>query len=183
MKTAYIVVDMQNDFLTMALGSPECNKALKPVLDILRNKVAPDDLVLVTKDTHEEISYSTTKEGKSIPAHCIKGTIGWDYPLELKEQLDKLRMDHEVVEFEKPTFGSADLFAYLLDHKEEIDRVYILGVCSSICVHAQAVLARTALKDADIYLVRNAIGDFSKEAEETTILALKAMQVDTIEKL
>ena len=183
MKKAFIVVDMQNDFLTMALGSEGCNKALKGVIDILKNKVGNDDIILVTKDTHDKENYPETKEGRSIAPHCIRGTIGWEYPIELKDALDDLSKNHTVIEFEKPTFGSSELFAYLLDHKEEIEKVYIMGVCSSICVHAQAVLARTALKDSDIYLVRNAIGDFSKEAEEATILSLKAMQIDTIEKL
>lgn len=181
MKNAYIVVDMQNDFLTMALGDEKCHKALKGVLDILKNKVTKDDIVLVTKDTHDINTYPSTKEGKSIPPHCIKGTLGYEYPIELKEELDKLK--DQVIEFEKPTFGSSDLFCYLLDNKEEIQTVYIMGVCSSICVHAQAVLARTALKDSDIFLIKNAIGDFSNEAEQATITSLKAMQIDTIEKL
>lgn len=183
MKTAYIVVDMQNDFLTMSLGNEGCNKALKGVLDILKNKVEADDIILVTKDTHEKDTYPETKEGKSIAEHCIRNTLGWEYPTELKDVLDGLAKNHTIIEFEKPTFGSSELFCYLFDHKDEIDKVYIMGVCTSICVHAQAVLARTALKDADVILVKNAIGDFSIEAEKATILALKAMQIDTIEKL
>ncbi len=181
MKNVFIVVDMQNDFLSMGLGFKGYEKTVQNVLSILKNKVMEEDVVLVTKDTHDKEDYSSTLEGKNIPLHCVKETPGWETETSIQKELDALSSHHEVIEFEKPTFGSSELFSYLLDHQKDFDNVYIMGVCTSICVHAQAVLARTALKDTPVFVIKNAVGDGNEKKAEATLSSLEALEISVLE--
>ena len=70
--TLLIVVDMQNDFVTGALGTAEA-QAIVPHVNA---KIAAADAVVYTLDTHGE-DYLATQEGKRLPVpHCIRGTWG-----------------------------------------------------------------------------------------------------------
>ena len=65
--TLLIVVDMQNDFVTGALGTAEA-QAIVPRVNA---KIAAADAVVYTLDTHGE-DYLATQEGKRLPVpHCI----------------------------------------------------------------------------------------------------------------
>ena len=78
-----IVVDMQNDFITGALGSREAQAIVSNVVaKIEKYRQAkccdnePIDIIF-THDTHKE-DYLNTLEGKLLPIeHCIKDTYGW----------------------------------------------------------------------------------------------------------
>ncbi len=183
MKNVFIVVDMQNDFLSMCLGYKGYEKTVRNVVSVLKNKVMEDDVILVTKDTHDKEEYPSTLEGKSIPLHCVKGTSGWEIEKSIQKELDSLSSNHEVIEFEKPTFGSSELFGYLLDHQKDFDNVYILGVCTSICVHAQAVLARTALKDTPVFVLKDAVGDGNQPMADAALASLAALQITVLDTL
>ena len=70
--TLLIVIDMQNDFVTGALGTAEA-QAIVPHVNA---KIAAADAVVYTLDTHGE-DYLATQEGKRLPVpHCIRGTWG-----------------------------------------------------------------------------------------------------------
>ena len=60
--TLLIVVDMQNDFVTGALGTAEA-QAIVPHVNA---KIAAADAVVYTLDTHGE-DYLATQEGKRLP--------------------------------------------------------------------------------------------------------------------
>ena len=79
-----IVVDMQNDFIDGALGTPEAEQIVPYVKERIQNF---DGKVLFTRDTHFA-NYMDTQEGKNLPVpHCIKGTLGW----QIHPELDALR--------------------------------------------------------------------------------------------
>ena len=81
-----IVVDMQNDFITGTLGTPEAQKILGEVVRKVENFPGQ---VIFTQDTHGA-DYLSTQEGKMLPAeHCILGTDGW----ELAAPLEKIRQN------------------------------------------------------------------------------------------
>ena len=66
-----IVVDMQNDFITGALGTKEAEAILPKVLEKIRT-YRPEQ-IFVTQDTHPD-NYLETNEGRHLPvAHCIAG--------------------------------------------------------------------------------------------------------------
>ena len=78
MKTALIVIDMQNDFIDGALGTEEAQAILPYVTEQVKNAAEdPDTLLVFTQDTHPE-GYLDTAEGKKLPVpHCIKPQDGW----------------------------------------------------------------------------------------------------------
>ena len=66
-----VVIDMQNDFIDGALGTPEAEAIVPNVVDRVKNF---NGLVLATRDTHGG-DYLQTQEGRMLPVeHCIRGT-------------------------------------------------------------------------------------------------------------
>ena len=99
MQEILIVVDMQNDFVTGALGSPEAVAALPKVVEKVRGF---DGRVLFTRDTHEQ-NYLDTQEGHNLPVvHCVRDTPGW----QICPELEAVRKEQPV---DKCTFGSVGL--------------------------------------------------------------------------
>ena len=75
MQDILLVIDMQNDFIDGALGTPEAAAIVGNVVQKVRDFAGT---VIFTRDTHED-SYMNTQEGKNLPVpHCIRGTHGWD---------------------------------------------------------------------------------------------------------
>ena len=94
-----VVIDMQNDFIDGALGTPEAEAIVPNVVDRVKNF---NGLVLATRDTHGG-DYLQTQEGRMLPVeHCIRGTYGWEIREEIAELLESGPID-------KPTFGSETL--------------------------------------------------------------------------
>ena len=59
-----VVIDMQNDFIDGALGTPEAEAIVPNVVDRVKNF---NGLVLATRDTHGG-DYLQTQEGRMLPA-------------------------------------------------------------------------------------------------------------------
>ena len=71
MKKFLVVVDIQNDFVDGALGTPE---AVGIIENAVRKIRAFDGEIFVTFDTHFD-DYLSSAEGRKLPVpHCIKGT-------------------------------------------------------------------------------------------------------------
>src|SRR5699024_11163031 len=58
-----IVVDMQNDFVSGALGTPEAREIVPRVVDRVEEGIRRGEKILFTRDTHET-DYLETREGK-----------------------------------------------------------------------------------------------------------------------
>ena len=73
-KKVLVVVDMQNDFITGSLGTPEAQAIVPKVVEKIQGF---GGTVLYTQDTHGA-DYLQTQEGRNLPVeHCLKGTWGW----------------------------------------------------------------------------------------------------------
>ena len=73
MKKLLIVVDVQNDFVDGALGTPEAKAIIPNVVNKIKDW---DGDIFCTQDTHRE-DYLSTREGKNLPVvHCVEGTDG-----------------------------------------------------------------------------------------------------------
>ena len=147
-----IVVDMQNDFVTGALGSPEAVEIVPRVVQRVQEGVERGETVLFTRDTHGP-DYLETQEGKKLPVpHCIRGSEGWDIIPQLQE--------YAANPIDKPTFGSRALGALLLARDEDlrkqgmpgVEKVTFLGVCTDICVISNALLVKAFLPEAEIFV-------------------------------
>ena len=143
MKRLLIVVDYQVDFVNGALGFPEAVLLEGKIAEKIRAYRAASNDVAFTFDTHGA-NYLATQEGKQLPVpHCVHESAGWELFGEIKElALPKDRR------FLKPCFGSAELFDFL--RGSEYDTIELVGVVTNICVISNAVLAKTALPEAEI---------------------------------
>ena len=84
-----VVVDMQNDFVSGALGTQEAADIVPYVVGRVVDGLNRGETVFFTRDTHEA-DYLSTQEGKKLPVpHCIRGTEGW----EIVEPLRRLFKD------------------------------------------------------------------------------------------
>ena len=138
-----IVVDYQVDFVSGSLGNAAAAALDAPIAQRIRLAREQGEDVIFTLDTHEP-DYLSTREGKHLPVpHCIRSTEGH----RLYGEVARMQQPGDAV-FCKETFGSRALFAHLLE-KGYTD-IELCGVVTNICVISNAVLAKTALPEADV---------------------------------
>ena len=170
MQEILVVVDMQNDFVTGPLGTPEARTILPKVAEKVKNFPGR---VLFTRDTHEE-NYLESREGKVLPVpHCIRGSRGW----EICPELEALRKEEPV---DKPTFGSTGLGEVLRaadQYGEKIGKITLVGVCTDICVISNALLLRAFLPEAEIAVDAACCAGVTPESHQTALRAMKACQI------
>ena len=168
-----VVVDMQNDFIDGALGTPEAGAIVPKVMVKMMNF---DGLVLATRDTHGE-DYLEKQEGKNLPVvHCIKGTYGW----EIKDEIQQLLISQPI---DKPTFGSEALGKVLKDLNndvEPIDSITLVGLCTDICVISNAMLLKAFLPEVPIMVDASCCAGVTPESHERALEAMKACQIEII---
>ena len=168
-----IVVDMQNDFVSGALGTPEAAEIVPRAADRVAAAVSRGEEILFTRDTHGP-DYLDTQEGKHLPVpHCIRGTEGW----EIIPQLQPDTMGRTIVD--KPTFGSRALGEELvrLNETEPVRKITLIGVCTDICVLSNALLAKAFLPEAEIVVEANCCAGVTPEAHRTALAALGPCQI------
>ena len=164
-----VVVDMQNDFIDGALGTKEAVAILPAVKAKIEAAKAEGTAVAFTKDTHSD-DYLNTQEGRNLPVkHCIKGSEGW----ELAPTLAPLSAD--CVCFEKPTFGSEALAAYVRDIGA--DEVELIGICTDICVISNAMLIKAALPEVPVSVDSACCAGVTPESHENALNAMKMCQI------
>jgi len=157
-----VVVDYQNDFVDGSLGF----EAAKAIDDALSEKIKAhweqDGTVIFTYDTHKW-DYMDTVEGKNLPVpHCLHGMHGWQLYGKVAQVHDwGYEQRKKLYDIRKPTFGSLDLIGALQEIlkrsgcKESDLRVTFTGVVTNICVISNAVIAKAAVPEADISVIRS----------------------------
>lgn len=170
MRKVLIVIDMQNDFISETLGTPEAQKILPLVV---KKAESFKGEIVFTRDTHEK-DYLTTQEGKYLPVeHCIHGSYGWEIADELKG------ISKDAVIIDKPTFGSIELGNYIAeeDKKEHIDEVTLIGLCTDICVISNAMILKAKLPETKVVVDSSCCAGVSPESHETALKAMKGCQI------
>ena len=190
MKKILIVVDMQNDFIDGALGSPMAEAIVDNVAKKIHEYSDNNDIILFTKDTHYSSDYLVTEEGRNLPVkHCILGTHGWMIKNGLLEQVDASKKHNSWV-VRKPTFGAEDLIKvlrYKVSDRTNGDNedgsgitVELVGLCTDICVISNAVIAKTALPNAHIVVDAACCAGVTPESHDTAIKAMQAIMVEVL---
>lgn len=166
-----IVVDMQNDFVDGALGTPEAQAIVPRVVE----KVSQfEGRVIFTQDTHDD-QYLETQEGRLLPVeHCIRGTSGWDI-------IDQLDPGNNVT-IEKNTFGAKALAQMLVEDqkKEPITSITLIGLCTDICVISNALLIKAFLPEVPIHVDATCCAGVTPESHENALKAMEVCQIDVI---
>ena len=163
MKKLLIVVDYQNDFVDGALGFDRAQQIEENIVNKIKEYQNRNDEIIFTLDTHYD-DYMSSKEGENLPIpHCIKGTKGH----EIYGKVNELAKNH--LKIEKETFGSKELFKYLLD--KEYESIELIGVVTNICVISNAVIVKSALPNTEI------IVDASCSASNDEVIENKALDI------
>ena len=161
-----IVVDMQNDFIDGALGSPQAQAIVPYVEELIRHF---DGTVLFTRDTHTG-DYMNTQEGHHLPVpHCIHGTEGW----QIRPELETLRTTAPI---DKPTFGSADLIE-VLKQASDIESVLFVGLCTDICAISNVMLVKAFFPEVPVYVDARGCAGVTPESHTCALKAMEAVQV------
>ncbi|MCI8512900.1 MAG: cysteine hydrolase [Lachnospiraceae bacterium] len=171
MQKILLVIDMQNDFIDGALGSPEAKAIVDRVVEEIGRY--PAAAILATQDTHSE-NYLETQEGRNLPVvHCVKGTPGWELHPKIAEALKGAEI------FEKPTFGSRELAEKLaLLAKSDDLEITMVGLCTDICVVSNALLVKAYLPETPIRIIASCCAGVTSESHQA---ALKTMQMCQIQ--
>lgn len=172
MKKLLIVVDYQNDFVNGSLGFNGAEKLENKIIEKISEY--KDNDVIYTLDTHNE-NYMDTMEGKNLPVkHCIKNSEGWN----LYGRLKDLLKDNQC--FEKETFGSTKLFDYLLNNNYE--SIELVGLVSNICVISNAIIAKTALPEAEIIVDASCTASFDDSLNQKALDVMEGLQIKIINR-
>lgn len=169
MQNILVVVDMQNDFIDGALGTPEAVAIVPKVAEKIRNFTGK---VYFTRDTHGP-DYLETLEGKNLPVeHCIQGTKGW----ETCSGLSDLCTDSII---DKGSFGSVELGVRLQQENEteQIAGITLVGLCTDICVISNAMLLKAYLPETDICVDASCCAGVTPEQHENALAAMKVCQI------
>lgn len=166
MKRTLIVVDMQNDFIDMALGTKEAVSIVPAVKKKIAEYSARGDEIIYTRDTHFE-NYLDTPEGKKLPVpHCIKGTRGW-------EIADGLYVPGSKI-IDKPNFGWPGWGS------EELCSVELIGLCTDICVVSNALIIKATFPEAEVKVDSSCCAGVTVESHEAALATMRMCQIDVI---
>ena len=164
MKKTLIVVDMQNDFIDMALGTPEAVAIVPKVKAKIRQYIQNGDAVIFTRDTHED-DYLDTPEGKKLPVkHCIRGTKGWEIAQGLYVEGCKI--------IDKPNFGWPHWDAEVLENVE------LIGLCTDICVVSNALIIKAMFPNAQVQVDAACCAGVTPESHEAALRTMQMCQID-----
>ena len=167
MKKTLIVVDMQNDFIDMALGTAEAVAIVPAVKEKIAEYVKNGDEIIFTRDTHGE-NYLNTPEGIKLPVpHCIKGTKGW-------EIADGLYVDGAKI-IDKPNFGWPDW----KDH--DLQQVEIIGLCTDICVVSNAIIIKASFPNASVTVDARCCAGVTPDTHNSALTTMRMCQIEVIE--
>lgn len=177
-----IVIDMQNDFVTGALGSKEAVAILPNVKKKIEEYLAGGNEVIFTRDTHTE-DYLETNEGKHLPVpHCIKGTNGWNLVEEICTDGYKCVKGCRIID--KRTFGYV-----LWNHERAISDAYIkgeacdielVGLCTDICVISNALILKATYPEANIMVDASCCAGVTPESHKAALTTMKMCQINVI---
>lgn len=182
-KKILVIVDMQEDFVTGALGNPETQAVVPRIVKKLQESGKKYSAILLTKDAHNK-NYGKTLEGKKLPIpHCIEGTDGYRVMSDIYKVVGELRETGITVKnFKKHTFASDKLVEYLtamaLVSGKNFE-IEIIGVCTDICVVSNALTIRAALPNTVISVDPKCCAGTSIKAHNAALRVMNSCQINT----
>ena len=161
---ALLVIDMLKDFIDEG-GALETGLAGRNIVPFVKEKI--DEFrklgypIIFISDNHEV----NDKEFDMFPSHCVKGTEG----SKVIEELKILEGDKIINKRRYSAFYGTDLDLFLRENK--VDELFLVGVCTNICVLYTAADARNISYIVNIF--KDGVASFDKQAHE---FALKEME-------
>ena len=166
MKRTLIVTDMQNDFISMALGKPEAEALVPKVRAKIEAYNARGDEIIYTRNTHNE-NYLETSEGKKFSTpHCIKGTLGWEIADGL--YLDGARLINKIS------------FGWPYWDLEDLQQVEMIGLYTDISIISNALIIKTEFPEVEVTVDTSCCIGTSPENEDAAIAVMKQCLINII---
>ncbi len=166
MKKTLIVVDMQNDFIDMALGTKEAVAIVPGVKAKIEQYIKNGDEVIYTRDTHNE-NYLQTPEGKKLPVpHCIKGSKGWQIADGIYASGCKI--------IDKPNFGWPN---WKDEHLQEVE---LVGLCTDICVVSNALIIKATFPDAVVKVDKSCCAGVTPDSHNAALTTMQMCQIEIV---
>ena len=163
-----VVVDMQKDFISGALGTKEALAIVPRVAEKIVQAKKAGKTIVFTRDTHHE-NYLDTQEGKNLPVpHCIENTDGW--------QIDASLDTAGAMIFDKPSFGSEALVRYL-KRLNDLRSAEFVGLCTDICVITNVLSAKCALPELPISVDSSCCAGVTPQSHENALSAMRMCQI------
>lgn len=154
---ALLVIDMLKDFVDEK-GALSVGPAGQKIIGFIKDKI--DDFrqsgnpIIFICDNHEK----DDKEFDMFPAHCIAGTAG----ARIIEDFDVKDEDKIIRKRRYSAFFGTDLDIYLRENG--VDELFLVGVCTNICVLYTAADARNLAYKVNIF--KDGVASFDKKAHE-----------------
>ena len=175
-----VVIDMQNDFIDGALGTPEAVGIVPGVAEKIRTWDGP---VYATQDTHFP-NYLETQEGRILPVvHCIQGTEGWKIESSVRAALTEgAGRNESVLYLTKATFGSRDLAEVLVQRRKEepIEEIVLIGLCTDICVISNALVLKAFLPEVPITVDAACCAGVNPDSHRNALDAMRMCQIGVV---
>ena len=174
MKKILIAVDIQNDFVTGALGSGRAVAAAENAKTKIESYVKKGYTVIFTRDTHAD-DYLDSSEGKLLPVkHCVTGTEG----REIYGGLDK-NVNNKII-VDKPNFGWRGWESTLNGLAEKDTELEIIGLCTDVCVVSNALILKCLFPDNKITVDGSCCAGVTEAGHEAALLTMRMCQINII---
>lgn len=161
LKKALIIIDYVNDFVEtdgkLTCGPP-AQDIENNISQIIEEFSKSDDFIVVASDNHDENDIYNP-EHNLFPTHCISGTPGCNLYKNVLSAVNKAN-PKKLIKIEKlrySAFAGTNLDLKL--RERNISHIYLVGVCSDICVLHTAVDAYNL--GYHIYVYENGIASFN----------------------
>ena len=166
-----VVVDMQKDLISGALGTKEAVGIVPRVAEKIVQAKKAGKTIVFTRDTHHK-NYLDTQEGKNLPVpHCIENTDGW--------QLDPALDTAGAMIFDKPSFGSEALVRYLKS-LPDLQSAEFVGLCTDICVVSNALLIKGWIPEVPLKVDASLCAGVTPDSHKAALATLRSCQVEVI---
>jgi nicotinamidase-related amidase len=183
MKKILLVVDVQNDFVNGALGSPEAQEVAKKIVHLIADEKW--DEVIATVDYHHPKPDLQTVEAEAISPHCIAYSQGAALYGDIAKHIDYV--------IEKKCFACshADIGPYLqrkyllrpsevlLDKKNFPQaELFICGLCTDVCVVSNALMLRSMFPHIKITVLADACAGSCPERHKAALDVMDSCLID-----
>lgn len=169
------VIDMQKDFIDGALGSKDAMDIVPNVKTLIDRFRVCNRKVVLTMDTHS--GWEITIEASRISAHCIQPSSGWG----IYDSIAKSAGTGRNVMYIKKEGFMADMKKFVDEEKimRDVERIFICGLCTDICVVSNALALRKMCPSNEIVCVTDCCAGTSVEAHQAALTVMRSCLVDT----
>lgn len=171
---ALVVIDMQNDFITGSLGTPEAVSIVPNVKKKVEEAVTNGDIIVYTRDTHFG-RYLESKEGQKLPVeHCIRNTDGWQIHPDVLPPAGY----QKTFTLNKYTFGSQEL-PMSLEGIVNLNEIEVVGLCTDICVVSNALILKANFYNtAEVSVDAACCAGVTPESHEAALKTMEMCQIN-----